>query len=355
MPERLSALCSPAFAAPVREVVLFEVVPPASGAQYVLSAGRHRAVVVEVGGGVRTYDHAGVPVLAGYPEDAICPRAAGAVLAPWPNRLADGGYVHEGQTYQLARSEPANDNAIHGLVRWVHWTATEVHTDRVTFSYDLPPQPGYPFTLRLRTRWSVGPGGLRAEHQATNLGAGTAPFGFGAHPYLDVAGTPLSRVRVQVPASTRLHLDRRMLPVAEEPVRETPYDLRRGRRLGALRLDTAYTGLRRGPDGTARVRVSTAVRGAEVWMDEAFDWVQLFTPESTVSPVSTTGTDDGDSAPTGPEAPASTPPTALLGGAAVAVEPMTCAPDAFNSGRGLLTLAPGERWQGTWGVRPLVG
>lgn len=306
-----------------------------SGTQHVLAAGRHRAVVVEVGGGVRCYEHAGVPVLAGYPAEAVCPAAAGCVLAPWPNRLDRGRYAHGGATHQLGLSEPDRGNAIHGLVRWVRWTAEEVHPDSVTFVHDLPPRPGYPFALRLRTRWSVGPGGLRADHEVANTGGVDAPFGLGAHPYVDVGPVPLAQVRVEVPAARRLVVDDRLLPVDDELVHGTPYDLRHGPALGGLRLDTAFTGLRRDADGTARVRVwGAAGRGAEVWMDPAFGWVQVFTTE---------------------RAPAATVCTDAATGPAVAVEPMSCAPDAFNSGAGLVVLRPGGRWRGAWGVRPLVG
>ena len=34
----------------------------------------------------------------------------------------------------------------------------------------------------------------------------------------------------------------------------------------------------------------------------------------------------------------------------IAVEPMTCAPDAFNSGDGLLALVPGGSFSGRWGL-----
>ena len=34
----------------------------------------------------------------------------------------------------------------------------------------------------------------------------------------------------------------------------------------------------------------------------------------------------------------------------LAVEPMTCAPDAFNTGEGLRVLAPGESVTCSWGV-----
>lgn len=308
-------------------------------------------MVVEVGGGVRSYEHGGQPVLAGYPAEVVCPGAAGSVLAPWPNRIAAGRYVHRGRAHQLGLSEPDLGNAIHGLVRWVRWTAANVHADSVTLGYDLPPQPGYPFALRLRTRWSVGPGGLRADHTVTNTGSEDAPFGLGAHPYIDIGATPMSMVRVEIPAVRRLVVNHRMVPVEEELVHGTEYDLRRGRPLGALRLDTTYTGLRRDADGTTRVRVSggsgATRRGAEVWMNEAFGWVQVFTAEH-----GRARRDTVVGSVTGAVADPAAEPERVD---AVAVEPMSCAPNAFNSGVGLVVLRPGAHWRGAWGVRPLVG
>ena len=36
----------------------------------------------------------------------------------------------------------------------------------------------------------------------------------------------------------------------------------------------------------------------------------------------------------------------------VAVEPMTCAPNAFRSGEGLIRLESGQAHVGNWGIRP---
>lgn len=292
-----------------------------SGTQYPISAGTHRAVVVEVGAGARSYTHGSRPVLAGYPARALCPRYAGAVFAPWPGWLADGRYEYQGGTYQVPVTDPDRGVAAGGLTAWQRWSSVERHADRVTLGLDPPPSPWYPFALRLRTRWSVGPGGLRADHEVTNIGAEPAPFGLGARPVLDVGGGSLDRVRLVLPGARRL-VEGAPNPV---PVRGTPYDFGRGRRLGGLRFDTAYTALRRDTDGTSRVRVSVGKGvGAELWMDEGFGWLRVLT---------LTGTGEPD---------------------AVAIEPATCAPNAFNSPEGPPVLAPGETWRGGWGVRPLV-
>jgi aldose 1-epimerase len=37
---------------------------------------------------------------------------------------------------------------------------------------------------------------------------------------------------------------------------------------------------------------------------------------------------------------------------AIAIEPMTCPADAFNTGTGLMVLEPGASWTGSWGITP---
>nr|MBA2716712.1 galactose mutarotase [Propionibacteriales bacterium] len=71
-----------------------------SGEQFEIRSGHQRATIVEVGGGIRAYDVAGRPVLHPYDVDAMCDAAHGAVLVPWPNRLADGKYQFEGNDLQ---------------------------------------------------------------------------------------------------------------------------------------------------------------------------------------------------------------------------------------------------------------
>ncbi|MBM0236761.1 aldose 1-epimerase family protein [Micromonospora sp. ATA32] len=298
-----------------------------SGAQWTISAGDHEAVIVEVGGGVRAYRHDGVDYLDGYDADEICPGSAGQVLAPWPNRIRDGAYTFGERSLQLTLTEPARNNAMHGLVNWVPWQLEEQSADAVTVGYDLPPQPGYPWALRLRTRWSVGVDGLRAEHEATNLGAEPAPFGFSMHPYLRLPGVTVEEMSLRVPGRTRLLLDGRLLPIAATGVAGTEYDFSAPRRIGDAVLDLAFGEVVRDDDGGSAVTLagpddSAAVR---IWADGEFHWWQVFT---------------GDTL------------TGERHRRSVAVEPMTCPPDAFRSGKDVITLEPGKTWRGAWGVRP---
>jgi aldose 1-epimerase len=291
-----------------------------SGEQYLLVHGDQRAVVVEVGGGLRRYGDADGPILAGYAEAEICPKAAGAVLVPWPNRLAGGEYRVDDTTLSVPITEPARHSANHGLARWTRWRLLDRGPAHVELVWAVPPQPAYPFSLDVRTRWSLGLDGLRAEHSAVNLGTGTAPFGLGVHPYLDLGGTALSDAVVRVPACSRLLVDGDQTPVATENVTGTPDDLSTGEAMGERRFDTCFTGLQRDTAGIATAAVST-VDGLRtvLWMDESFSWLQVFTPP------------DGSPGP-------------------VAIEPMSCPPNAFNSGDGLVRLPPGGRWTGSWGM-----
>ncbi|MEU8296324.1 aldose 1-epimerase family protein [Micromonospora sp. NPDC048909] len=300
---------------------------PLSGTQWTIAAAGHEAVIVEVGGGVRTYRHDGVDYLDGYAEDELCPGCAGQVLAPWPNRIRDGRYLLGEQSYQLPLTEPDRHVAIHGLVNWVRWQLVEQSPDAVTLSYDLPPQPGYPWPLRLISRWSVGADGLRAEHEVRNIGGEAAPFGFSVHPYLQLAGVAVDDLAMRVPGQTRMVLDSRLLPVAATPVDGTEYDFTSPRRIGDAVLDLSFGDVVRDADGGSSVSLAgpDGASGVTIWADREFGWWQVFT---------------GDTL------------TGVRHRRSVAVEPMTCPPDAFRSGKDVIMLKPGATWRGVWGVRP---
>lgn len=297
-----------------------------SGTQYVLTRGAQVATVVERGGGVRTYEAAGVPVLDGYREDEPCPGAAGAVLAPWPNRIRHGCYEFDGRRHQLAIDEPTTGHALHGLVRDARWTATRNGPDAIDLATTIAPREGYPFHLAVTVRWTLGDDGLSALHTATNVGDTPCPFGLAVHSYVWAPGVPVDATLLRVPASRVVETDATGIPTATRGVKALRLDFRRIRDIGARQIDSAFTSLERGADGLARVEVrGPEGGGAVVWMDERFAWVQVFTGD-TLSPERRRRS--------------------------VAVEPMTCPADAFRTGEGLVVLAPGETWSGRWGVSP---
>ena len=157
-------------------------VPP-SGEQFEIVHGDQRATIVEVGGGIREYGVAGRDVLDPYPLEAMCDGAHGAPLIPWPNRLADGRYRFDGAELQLALSEPGLHNAIHGLLRWRSWHASDRDGESVRMATRLHASPGYPFTLDVSIDYRLTEDGLRVStqrpqprHRAVPLRGRAAPL-----------------------------------------------------------------------------------------------------------------------------------------------------------------------------------
>jgi len=295
-----------------------------TGQQFTISSGDFAATVVEVGGGLRSFTYRGEDVTATYPEAELPPKCCGGVLVPWPNRLRGGRYSFGGVSYQLPITEPPRGNAIHGLARWARWVPVSQGSESVTLANDLVPQSAWPFEVRVEVTYALHPEfGLVVTARASNNGVGPAPFGAGFHPYVSLHGQPLSDVNLAVPASRRLLLDEAQVPVGVQDVTNTPYDLRVGPKLAALRLDDALTGLEV-RDGRGAAEVRTKSGGARVWFDETFRYLQVFTADD------------------------------FRGGIpALAIEPMTCPADAFNSGVGLIIIQPGGFWSGSWGITPL--
>jgi len=302
------------------------VVAATSGTQWSIEADGHRAVLAEVGGVLREYSAGAVEILDGFSADELSPASAGQILAPWPNRIRDGEYVFEGRSYQLSLTEPARHNAIHGLVNWSRWTLAQRSAGSVTLEYELPAQIGYPWWLTLRTRWSVSADGLRCDQDVVNNSPSNAPWGYSVHPYLRLPGVAVDDILLHVPARSRIMADGRLLPVGSVKVAGSEYDFTAPRRIGDLVLDTTFGDVEH--DATGRTEVTIADPqgfSASVWADQNFRYWQVFT---------------GDT---------------LHGERfrrSVAVEPMTCPPDAFRTGRDLIVLEPGRGWSASWGIRP---
>ena len=285
--------------------------------------------MVEVGGGLRSYAFRGRDVLAGYPPDAHCSAGRGQLLMPWPNRIRDGRYTFASRSHQLALTEPDRGNAVHGLARWAIWSLLDRSDDAVTLGFRLRPQPGWEWSLDLSVTYALTSAGMVVTPRARNVGTEAAPFGVGAHPYVTVGEDRVDEVVLGIPAASLLEMDDRLLPTGLALVDGTAFDFRDPRPLGELQVDTAFTNADADADGRWRVTLTHPRSGREVtvWADAtAYRWLQVFT---------------GDSL-----------PPAARRTSGVAVEPMTCPPDAFNSGDDLLVLEPGQEFAASWGITP---
>jgi aldose 1-epimerase len=295
---------------------------PPSGQQIEIALGDQRATVVEGGGGLREYSAAGRELLDGYGPDEMSGSGRGQVLIPWPNRIKDGSYEFDGRLHQLAINDVEEQDAIHGLVRWAAWNVGEREPHRVLMQHRIHPQPGYPFSLEVAIEYSLSPRGLRVATTAANLGAGACPYGCGAHPYLRAGTQLVDSATLRAPGRTVLLSDERGIPVRSEAVEGTEFDFRQSRPIATTKLDNAFTDLERDGDGLARVSLNGPEGDLTLWVDEAYKYLMLFT---------------GD-------------PLPDVNRRSLAIEPMTCPPNAFQTGEDLIRLEAGQSFTSTWGI-----
>ncbi|RUP85960.1 aldose 1-epimerase family protein [Dermabacter sp. HSID17554] len=243
----------------------------------------------------------------------------GGIIAPWPNRIGNGTYTYDGVEYELPLNEHERRNALHGLVSWSDFSVENRTENTVDFFHHLIPVSGYPFPLSIRVRYTLHESAITTEVTATNLGETRAPYGVCPHPYVVPGAEHMNEWETLVPASHVLEVDERLLPVALSPVENHPELHLDGSPIGDRFIDHAYTGFSEG-------RITVRSASGEVWVEfdpEALPWAQIHTADH---------------------------PDPSKNRAGLAVEPMTCPPDAFRTGENLVHLAPGASHTVSWTI-----
>jgi aldose 1-epimerase len=273
------------------------------------------------GGGLRRLVIKGWDVLDGYPQGALPGGRRGGVLLPWPNRLRDGRWRWDGEEHQLEVVSEEKPVAMHGLVSWQPWTVLDRSEGVLTVGTIVEPRPGYPFRLAVAIDYALSADQLDVTLRVGNAGHSPAPFGAGMHPYLSVGATEdgdLDQAELTLPARTLLVVGPDGLPTGET----RPFDGAVGR-IGDRSFDDPLTDLDRDGDGWARVRLSGPAGALELAVDGTWPWLQVYS---------------GDTLPAGERR------------RSLAVEPMTCPPNALADGVDLVVLEPGRQWQGSWSL-----
>ncbi|WP_072805307.1 aldose 1-epimerase family protein [Rhodococcoides yunnanense] len=305
------------------------MVTMADAQNYLLTSGKYRAEVASTGAGLRALEYDGSALTETWEVGKKPPMSAGLVLAPWPNRVADGKFTFGGTDHELEITEPSRNNASHGFVRREEWTLVDHSDARVEQSIDVGVHQGWPYELSVTVVHELTESGLVVTATAENNGDTDAPYGMGFHTFVRVGDVPLDECTLELSAGTRLQLDpERMLPSGPSvPTAGSEFDFTTAKPLADVWLDTPFSAEVPDDDGKAR-HVLSAPGGPStvLWTDREFDWIQVFTAD----PAKDQAYPDR--------------------GRALAIEPMTCPPDAFNSEIDLLILKPGESWTGTWGM-----
>lgn len=284
----------------------------------ILRAGDYEARAVAVGAGLAELTYKGSGLVTTYGNDEFAPEFMGKILVPWPNRIEAGQFTRDDVDYQLPINDLEHNAALHGFMAWVDWQVAEISDTEVTFKALLPPRPGYPWTLRSTVHYGLDSRrGLTVTVQTTNIGHDAAPYGVAAHPYFALDGELVDNYELEIPAKTATMMNENLIPVGRQ---EAEGNVHTSGPIGEAQLDDAYTDL---PEGTWQVTVRNPSTGHGAILSSDARWLQVYS---------------GDE----------------LGRTGVAVEPMSCGPNAFNSGDGLTVLAPGASHRFSYAIKGIA-
>ena len=296
--------------------------------QITISGGGTEAVIAVLGATLRTLTQDGGPLIDGFGADQAVPYGRGQLCLPWPNRIRNGVYTWDGVEIQAPINEPDRDAALHGLVRWAIWEVRAQAADSVTLGYRLCPQDGYPFLVDLEIVYAIGAAGLDVTLIATNKGTAAAPYGFATHPYLRVGDHHIDDCLLQVSAKNVLLTDAQLMPTELIGVSGTQYDFTVAAPLLDRDLDNAFHGVEVGEDGRCWSTLwgPTGKDATSMWwVADGCGWFQVCT---------------GDAF-----------PLVAWRRRGIAMEPMTCPPNAFQTGEDVVRIEPGADFTVRWGIQ----
>lgn len=315
-----------------------------SGRTIALESGPYRALIDRQGAAIQglwwTPSEGAAEIPLTEPYGAESPFTCGQTLIPWPNRIADAQFLFQETPVSLEMSEPALRNAIHGLATAALWDVSEKAADGsfVTLSFRSGPTlgNGWPWEFSVEVRYEVSAAGLTVAVSVINESRQEMPWGYGAHPYITAGGAALDTCTLEASVDEWWVTDDRNLPTGEHlPVGEGVPALRQPTSMEGVWFDTPFTVAKDTPVDVGWRELARLIGPAaedqniSVVMDtdSGFTWLQIFTTgEKTVM---FPGKDAEE-------------------GRALAVEPMTCPPNAMVTGQDVIVLQPLAEWSGQW-------
>ncbi|MFF5007069.1 aldose 1-epimerase [Streptomyces phaeochromogenes] len=259
------------------------------------------------------------------------------LLAPFPNRVADGRYHRDGHDHDLLPGVVGDRLIYHGFAREAPFrivgaTATADSARLLLRSTSIRPgrYPGYPFALDLDVEYTIGRRELGIGIRARNVGGTTAPYASGWHPYFTLSRPrPIDDLVLRIPADTLIRTDASLIPLPGKeallPLDRCPeLDFRTPRRLGDAVIDACFADLAPGPGGRTETVLSDPATGGELRVWQHGGYMHVFT---------------GDT-------------LARDRRASIALEPVETTTDAFNRPEhaAALSLEPGRQREFRFGV-----
>lgn len=291
------------------------------------TTGEYFSVIPELGGRIQEICLAVNDGLIQILEKETDPEAfgeerwyRGVILTPFPNRVRGGEYEYEGVQQKLSINMPSEGHAIHGIMYNKAFTVDDspesIGTLTLEHNYDGSSE-GYPFKCLVKYLFSLTDKGFACTTTITNLSTVRLPLGVGWHPYYTL-GTEVDMLELKLPKVASIEVDEAMIPTGRKDGMDDYSDFTS---IDDTKFDTGFEILEKGGEVVTEVRNFLTDVTLQAWQKtgtNGFNYVQVFTPPGRTS---------------------------------IAIEPMTCPADAFNSKEALIELEPQETWSGEFGVR----
>ena len=261
-------------------------------------------------------------------------RSGHPILFPFPGRMRDGKFKHEGKEYQLPLNDSTKRHAIHGFTPRSPWRVIACQGDedfafvtgQFNLAKDLPTALAqWPADFNLTVTYRLFRDKLRVEVVVENLGSGSLPFGLGYHPYFRLPGVndpDIGGHILQANVNEVWEADSDNLPTGVRKAVTGNLDYRQPKPIGTTELDNVFTNVKGKAHASGLVEVAalshlSAMGRVRCLVDPAFRDLVLFIPQKRQ---------------------------------AVAIEPYSCSADAANvadSGvdSGWRKLATGAKWE----------
>ncbi|MBX9852529.1 MAG: aldose 1-epimerase [Cytophagaceae bacterium] len=246
----------------------------------------------------------------------------GSKLFPFPNRINNGDYIFEGKKYSLKKNFPSEGHAIHGLLLEAAFTINAKHASEKEASLELKyhykeKNTGYPFELDLTVIFMLTDEGLKCTTVAKNVSDKNIPVGDGWHPYFQT-GSKANDLTIKIPSECLVETDSRGIPT-EKTIHDPSFI--KGRQIADHHFDHCYILAEK--NGISSIELYDQEKNITliVWQEtgvKKYNYVQIYSPPSRKC---------------------------------IAIEPMSCMPDAFNNKNGLIVLKPGEKINLSFGVK----
>lgn len=245
-------------------------------------------------------------------------RFENAWLFPFPNRLKNGIYEFQGRVYQFPYNDMDNrPNALHGFVNNKRFEVLDRTKSECTVKYEYDGKHDYyPFPFSMTIKFELLPDSLNCIVTVVNTGKSNLPCGLGWHPYF-VAEEGLETLGLKLSESKIVELDDLGIPTGKE---KPSHCFDESSLIKYTHLDDCFRLKSLIGQSSSELLFDNGDM-VEVWQDESFPFTQVYTHPSRKS---------------------------------IAIEPMSCGVNAFNSGDGLIILSPNEAKSYNCGVKYLA-